>query len=215
MINLLCKDIERYTENFQKSSDNIVKMEKYKDENSKAGEEDKTIKEIKEWFDAAINAMRTVRYFAVRRSKMKGSIPNKTMEQALSNLLFNDDAQWFKWYDLIRNYLTKKPQDDVKENTLKLNFGKGNLLGGFVDSHTKSNMGTQYGGYIFRKHNSFCDEYEYYLGISKDSKLFRNHLKDCIQEIDKCVYERLEYYQMKSTTPYPNQYSQQKKKYKI
>ena len=72
--------------------------------------------------------MRIVRYFAVRRSKMKGSIPNKTMEQALSNLLFNDDAQWFKWYDLVRNYLTKKPQDDVKENTLKLNFDSSSFL---------------------------------------------------------------------------------------
>lgn len=212
LINLLCYDIEKNIKEFLENSDKIVALEKYKEENNQSGEEDKTIKQIKEWFDAATNAMRIVRYFAVRKSKMKGNIPNVTMEQALSNLLYSDDAQWFKWYDLVRNYLTKKPQDNAKENKLKLNFGKGNLLNGFVDSHTESDNGTQYGGYIFRKLNCRCNEYEYFLGISRNPKLFRSHLKDSIQEADKSRYERLEYYQMKSTTPYPNDYPELKRK---
>ena len=210
LINLLCFDIERNIKAFREKAGNIIALDKYKDENNQAGEEDENIKQIKEWFDAATDAMRIVRYFAVRKSKMKGNIPNVTMEQALSNLLYNDDAQWFKWYDLTRNYLTKKPQDDAKDNKLKLNFDKGNLLNGFVDSYSKTDNGTQYGGYIFRKKNRYCNKYEYYLGISKNAKLFRNHLKDSVQESDKSDFERFEYYQMKSTTPYPNEYSKSK-----
>lgn len=208
IINLLCFDIERNMNAFLKESDSIVALEKYKDDNIQAGEEDQTIKKIKEWFDAATDAMSIVRYFAVRKSKMKGNVPNVTMELALSNLLYSDEAQWFKWYDLIRNYLTKKLQDDAKENKLKLNFGKGKLLGGWVDSKTEnSDNGTQYGGYLFRKRNEI-NEYDYYLGISSDVHLFRKNTELPLN--DKSEYERLDYYQMKSSTPYPNDYGNKK-----
>lgn len=138
LIKLLCFDMKHYTEAFVKESSKIVTKKRYKDENRQTGKEDETIKEIKEWFDGATDAMRIVRYFAVRRGKMKGNLPNVTLEQALSNLLYSEDVQWFKWYDLIRNYLTKKPQDDVKENMLKLNFGNSSLLGGWSDGQEKT-----------------------------------------------------------------------------
>ena len=142
LIRLLCFDIERNIRSFLNASDSIVALEKYKDENNQIGEENQTIKQIKDWFDAAIDAMRIVRYFAVRKSKMKGNMPNVTMEQALNNLLYSDEARWFKWYDLIRNYLTKKPQDDAKENKLKLNFGTSSLLGGWSDGQEKTKAAT-------------------------------------------------------------------------
>ena len=142
LINLLCYDIELNIKKFIKDSDKIVAKEKYKDENNQVGEEDQTIKHIKEWFEAATDAMRIVRYFAVRKSKMKGNIPNVMMEQALSNLLYSDNTQWFKWYDLVRNYLTKKPQDDAKDNQLKLNFGTSSLLGGWSDGQEKIKAAT-------------------------------------------------------------------------
>lgn len=143
LIRLLCSDIERNINDFLKDSDSIVALETYKNINSQADEGNQTIKQIKDWFDAATDAMRIVRYFAVRKSKMKGkNLPNVTMEQALSNLLYSDEAQWFKWYDLIRNYLTKKPQDDAKENKLKLNFGTSSLLGGWSDGQEKNKAAT-------------------------------------------------------------------------
>lgn len=132
IIALLCFDIKRYIDFFLDNSAKILGLEKYKDE-YQTDSEDQTIKIIKDWYDAAIDAMRIVRYFAVRKSKMKGNLPNVTMAQALNHLLYRDDVQWFKWYDLIRNYLTKKPQDDAKENKLKLNFGTSSLLGGWSD----------------------------------------------------------------------------------
>lgn len=142
LIRLLCFDIERNIRSFLNASDSIVALKKYKNINSQADEESQTIKQIKEWVDAATDAMRIVRYFAVRKSKMKGNMPNVTMEQALNNLLYSDEARWFKWYDLIRNYLTKKPQDDAKENKLKLNFGTSSLLGGWSDGQEKTKAAT-------------------------------------------------------------------------
>jgi len=165
LINLLCFDIEQNTKAFLNESNNIVALEKYKDENNQARVEDKTIKQIKDWFDAATDAMRIVRYFAVRKSKMKGNIPNTTMEQALSNLLYCDEARWFKWYDLIRNYLTKKPQDDAKENMLKLNFDNSTLMEGWDINKEHDNTtvilrkkGLYYLGIINKKYNNILDK---------------------------------------------------------
>lgn len=211
LVNLICAEIEKNTKLFLNNSDKITALKKYKEGKREEGPEDAIIKQIKEWFDASIDAMHIVRYFSVRPNKRKGNTANPEMEEMLSSLLDDERADWSEWYDSIRNYLTKKPQDDVKENMMKLNFGKGNLLGGFADSYTKTDNGTQYGGYIFRKKNIYCGEYEYYLGISANAKLFRCHLKDQIQDNDKSEFERLDYYQMKSTTPYPNSYEQNKK----
>lgn len=159
LIRLLCSDIERNINDFLKDSDSIVALETYKNINSQADEENQTIKQIKDWFDAATDAMRIVRYFAVRKSKMKGkNLPNVTMEQALSNLLYSDEAQWFKWYDLIRNYLTKKPQDDAKGNKLKLNFDSSSFLkeSGWDNDYLK------HGAFIVIKGN------DYYLVVVND-----------------------------------------------
>lgn len=161
LINLMCFDIEQNIKAFLEDSSHIITLKNFKDENNHTGEEDKTIKQIKDWFDSATDAMRIVRYFAVRKSKMKGNISNVAMEQALSNLLYNDDAQWFRWYDLVRNYLTKKPQDDVKENKLKLNFGTSSLLGGWSDGQEKTKAAT------LLKYNN-----EMYLCILKTKNVF-------------------------------------------
>lgn len=210
LINLLCAEIEDKTRMFLDKANDVINLKCYKDRNVRDGDDDENVNQVDEWFKYATNSMRIVRYFSVRKNKIKGSLPDVEMENMLDSLLHNDEYDWFGWYNLLRNYLTKKPQDDVKENMLKLNFGKGTLLNGFPDSNTESDNGTQYGGYIFRKIHPCCGEYEYYLGVSKNAKLFRCHLKDEIKEDDKSTYERLDYYQMKSTTPYPTIYSEKK-----
>lgn len=215
LINLICVDIEKNIGYFLEKSSEIVGLRNYRSCKDNDYKEDEIIKEIKGWFDAAIEAMRIVRYFSVRKNKMKGNVANLTMEQALTNLLRDENADWFGWYDLIRSYLTKKPQDDVKENTLRLNFGKGTLLNGFPDSITdESDNGTQYGGYLFRKKNKISGEYEYYLGISENAKLFRCHNKYLIRDVDKSEYQRLDYYQIKSNSQslYPHNYEKLKER---
>lgn len=205
LINLLCADIEENATAFRGKSAEILELKEYKSEERK--------KQIKEWMDYALAVNRMVKYFVVKENKTKGAPIDSELATVLDNLLRTDGIDWFKWYDALRNYLTKKPQDDVKENKLKLNFNKGNLLNGFVDSHTESSdNATQYGGYLFRKKYLETDRYEYFLGISEDSKLFRCHLKDCIQKENACEFERLEYYQAKSTTFFSAQYSINKDK---
>ena len=98
-------------------------------------------------------------------------------------------------YNKVRNWLTRKPYSTEK---IKLNFdNKGNFLGGWVDSKTeKSDNGTQYGGYLLRRRNSI-GEYDYFLGVSADTKLFRR--TQSMRIIDY-QYERLDYYQLKTQT---------------
>jgi len=200
LIRLLCTDIKEQADSFLTLSENILKISEYKKEDN--------ILEIKKWLDTAKSVLRWIKYFEVKPSKVKGNPVNSDLSNMLDAMLHNDDVDWFGWYDLVRNYLSKKPQDDAKKNKLKLNFGSVNLLNGFVDSHSDSDNGTQYGGYLFRKKNG--NKYDYYLGISKNAKLFRCHLKGNVQ--DKSDFERLEYYQAKSTTYFGDQYSELKKK---
>lgn len=110
-------------------------------------------------------------------------------------------------YNRVRNWLTRKPYSTKK---IKLCFeNKGDLLGGWMDSKTeKSDNGTQYGGYIFRKANEI-GEYDYYLGISADSKLFRY---DDSVHYDGSMYERLDYCQLKSQTIFGSSYEGDYKK---
>lgn len=105
-------------------------------------------------------------------------------------------------YNNVRDWLTRKPYNTKK---IKLHFeNNGNILNGWVDSKTeKSDNGTQYGGYIFRKKNSI-DEYDYFLGISANTKLFRNEINTTPDT--PAFYERLNYYQLKSKTIYGKAY---------
>lgn len=104
-------------------------------------------------------------------------------------------------YNRVRNWLTRKPYSTEK---FKLNFeNNGTLLSGWVDSKTdKSDNGTQYGGYLFRKKNDI-GEYDYYLGISADTKLFR---PDDTLVYEDGMYERLDYYQVKAQTIFGGSY---------
>ena len=101
-------------------------------------------------------------------------------------------------YNMVRNYMTRKP---YKTEKIKLYFeNNGSLLNGWVDSKTEnSDNGTQYGGYLFRKKN-ILEEYDYFLGISSDVKLFRRDM--VIDDTNISEYERLDYYQLKSQTVY-------------
>jgi hypothetical protein len=201
LIDLICEDIEINIKSFNEKINTIATITDYKNDVNK--------KEIKECLDFLLNVIHLIKNFSVKEKKVKGTPIDSELSNYLLLLLRNDDFAITKWYDAIRSYLTKKPQDDAKKQKLKLNFEKGNLLNGFVDSHSESDGGTQYGGYIFRKKNT-NNEYEYFLGISKDAKLFRCYRKDTIKDDGKSEYERLDYYQAKSTTYFDNKYSENK-----
>ena len=97
-------------------------------------------------------------------------------------------------YDKVRNWLSRKIYNPEK---IKLCFeNNGKLLSGWSDNQTESDNGTQYGGYIFRKKNEI-GEYDFYLGISADAKLFR---RDATIGNEDGMYERFNYYHLKPKT---------------
>jgi len=213
LLRMVFQDMHHNMQYFLNNASSILELQDYRSEEG--------IKKIKLWMDHARYTIQMLKYFYIRENKIKkgGSPLDSKISNTLKYLLFESqlkdgsEVNWFQWYDALRNYLTKKPQDDVQNNKLKLNFDKGNLLGGFVDSHTSnSDNATQYGGYLFRKYVPETNKYDYLIGISKDAKLFRCHLKNQVLAVDKSDIQRLEYYQPKSTTFFSSEYSRNKEK---
>ncbi len=100
-------------------------------------------------------------------------------------------------YDKVRSHMTKKPFSKEK---IKVIFDvKKDFLNGWTDNMTKSDNGTQYGGFLFRKKNSI-GEYDYFLGICKKAWILRK------REGVSGDYERLDYYQINSRTFYKYYY---------
>ncbi|MBS1760233.1 MAG: type V CRISPR-associated protein Cas12a/Cpf1 [Bacteroidetes bacterium] len=130
LINLICCEIELHANNFNGNSTAIFEIKDYKNEEN--------IKTIKDWLDFTKQILWSVKYFDVKQNKIKGNSPNSELSNILSTFLRNDNTDWFNWYDLVRNYLSKKPQDDAKKNKLKLNFLNANLLGGWSDGEEKN-----------------------------------------------------------------------------
>lgn len=158
-INLICADIEDFAKRFCNKSTEILKIDNYKNEEN--------IFKIKEWLDTAKSLLWLIKYFDVKESKIKGSSINPELTNMLSALLRADDAQWLDWYDVVRNYLTKKPQDDAKKNKLKLNFENPVLLQGWSDGQEKSK------GSVLINHNN-----KYYVGVLIERAIFDTSKKN-------------------------------------
>lgn len=161
-------------------------------------QEDKDIDKIKNLMESIKELHRFVKPLCG-----KGNEPDKDDRfYGEFTILYEELDKITPLYNMVRNYLTRKPYSTEK---VKLFFeNNGAMLNGWVDSKTEnSDNGTQYGGYLFRRKNGI-GEYDYYLGISSDVKLFR---KDTIiAEHDKSDFERLDYYQLKSQTFYGSAY---------
>ncbi len=117
LIALICSDLEENMNLVQEKSATILALTSYSDEAS--------MKMLKEWFDSVLSVFRIIRYFNVQAGKVKGVALSTEQMQYVDYLLTPD---WFEWYDMVRNYLTRKPQDDVKKNHLKLNFDNPSLF---------------------------------------------------------------------------------------
>ena len=159
LINLICADIEDFAKEFLEQSESISKVTDYKNETN--------ILEIKDWLDKAKSVLWSMKYFEVKESKVKGHPINTDLANMLTALLHADDADWFGWYDAVRNYLTKKPQDDAKKNKLKLNFFNPNLLGGWSDGEEKNK------GAVLLKNG-----HKHYVGLLIDRNIFDTKKKN-------------------------------------
>jgi len=121
----------------------------------------KEIHVIKNYSDAVLKIYQMMKFFSLE-AKNERDIPVDYSTEFYGH--FNEyyqDFLFFRYYNAFRNYITKKPSDKEK---IKINFGSGELLGGWDISRISSNLGL-----IFVKNK------EYYLGIVKKGI---NHLFD-------------------------------------
>ena len=158
---------------------------------------------LKELLDAILALMHFVKPLLGKDEK--GKDVNGKDERFYGELMhiWDEFDSFVPLYNMSRNYLTQKPYSEEKYRLFFEN--NGNVLKGWVDSHTeKSDSGTQYGGYLFRKKNGI-GEYDYFLGVSSNKKLFRQQHGVENDSEEEC-YERLDYYQFKSETLFGSSY---------
>lgn len=165
--------------------------------NKKLNQDDVAVEHIKTYLDSLVNILHFIK-------PLLGSGDEPEKDKTFYDLFIKLYAlinEITPLYNMVRNYITQKPYSDEK---IKLHFdNNGKILSGWTDSQTASDNGTQYGGYLFRRRNSI-GEFDYYLGISADTKLFRS-FKD-VKEEDKSSFERLDFYQLKNETFYGSLY---------
>jgi hypothetical protein len=163
LLRMICVDMKNLAEKFVNDSEKILhisEVDYQKDENKFV---------IKNWLDSALYCSQILKYFRVKaRFQIDGNFQNYLDDLKIGEVIEN--------YDVIRNYLTKKPQNEL--NKLKLNFENGNLLSGWSDGQEKSK-----GSVILRKDGILC------LGIlnkrnifdtsKKDNIVYQNHTENC------------------------------------
>ena len=159
LMKILCSNTRKSLDYVLLNTEKVLAAKRMQKESD--SEEDIFVSTIKNWLDSIIDVFHFVKNFEVRESKVKGNILNSEIKEAINLFLHSDDATWFKWYDIVRNYLTKKPQDDVKNSMLKLNFGSSSLLGGWSDGQEKIKIAT-----LLKHDNSL------FLCILKDKNIF-------------------------------------------
>ncbi len=182
LLDLLFVDMREGMKNFLQDADSACNFPDYKTPEAK--------EKIKAWMDLAKNVIQMFKYFHVNESKTKGISLDPALSNAVKTLIFEAklreqgnekeiEVDWFRWYDALRNYLTKKPQDVAKENKLKLNFENGSLLGGWSDGQEKNKGavilqkdGLYYVGILKKKNLFNTDE-------GKESEVYKNPLNNC------------------------------------
>lgn len=150
LLGMILSDMEVSAETFVSDAENVLGLANYSDEKGKES--------IKSWLDSMLGAVRIAQYFDVRPDKVakeKGDPMESELAEGLKTMLHSSDADWFQFYDLTRNFLTKKPQDEAMKNKLKLNFENSTLAGGWDINKESDNFCA-----IFRN-----DKGGYFLGI--------------------------------------------------
>lgn len=192
LIKLLCLDIEREILAWEEEKNKVLSITDFKLEKSK--------ELIKTWMDHTVNIFRMVKYFSVPEWKIKdGGHLDPALTEILKALLEPEDAQWFKWYDGLRNYLTKKAWEEEKENKLKLNFENSTLAGGWdVNKETantcviiQDNNGKKYLAVTLKKTNTVFEETIREWKVKQENPIY---------EIDNEWWKKMEY----KLLPWPN-----------
>lgn len=149
------------------------------DKNSK---EHKNI--IKQLVDSALSILQFFKLFRIDQNKLDGKEFDQDRYAQFDEIV--GDYPLTKWYDAIRNYMTKKP---FSEEKMKLNFDSSTLLAWWDKNKETQNLSI-----ILKK-----DE-KYYLAIMKkdQNKFFEKN--DILYKADISGWEKMEY----KLLPWPN-----------
>lgn len=136
---------------------------------------------VKNYADASLRIFQLMKYLALDE-RDKGKTTGQLNTDFYAQLdEYAKDFEFVKYYNAFRNFVTKKPFD---EESIKLNFDKGNLLGGWAES-PKGNA--QFCGYILRRDG------RYFLAISKFTHFLDiEKYKLSVKQTHNC-YQKLEY----------------------
>ncbi|RJQ30953.1 hypothetical protein C4572_03270 [Candidatus Parcubacteria bacterium] len=122
LLRMIFADIEANKNLFEIERDKVLQIiDPKKDDNAQ---------QIKNWLDSLLFSNQILKYFKVRENKIKGNQLNTEISEPLNDILFKENPT--DNYDIIRNFLTKKPTAGI--NKLKLNFENGVLAKGWSET---------------------------------------------------------------------------------
>lgn len=157
---------------------------------------------VKNFADSFLSLYQFSKYFAVEKAK-KWDDSVETDDEFYNNLEYGFFDKYYKNsfekiitpYNLLRNYLTKKPWESVQK--WKLNFENATLLTGWPDSPDGN---TQYGSFIFRKGK------KYFLGVTDYPRIFDKERFPEAYSTENSSYEKMVYKQVDAKTLYGSVY---------
>lgn len=161
IMNMLCYDVKQKIMEYSELKEKVKEILNTQAPHKEGFfQQEDNIDIIREYLDCILDVFRFVRTFSVRLNKIKGAPYNMELLQLVSSLLDKNVADWSGWYDEIRNYLCRLPQDEVKNNKLKLNFESSSLLKGWSVGEEQGKLSM-----IIKK-----DETYYLCILKKDAK---------------------------------------------
>lgn len=154
---------------------------------------------IKEFLDLILFSNQILKYFKVRENKIKGSYLNSDIYTLLDGILFEENPTHY--YDLVRNYLTKKPTEQLGK--LKLNFNNSLLAGGWDDNKISSNYcailkdtsNNKYLAILTHQNTDFFNKQAIF-GKGRNKVITKNPLYN----VDGEFYEKMDYKQIATPT---------------
>lgn len=193
--------------------------EKIMSKESYRRDSEEQVAKIKAYCDAALAVFQMMKYFALEKGR-KPIVPENGSENAFYNPFnaYYRDYPVPAYYNEFRNYFTRKahlgrllfPSFGVPAQRhplskrvldgaekIKLNFEKGNLLGGWSESPPGN---TQYCGYLLRRDG------KYFLAVTDSPTILDTDKHKGIISIAPDAYEKMTYKQLKSQTIYGSSY---------
>ncbi len=170
LLNMIFSDIEENIEIFLNETPKVLRRENLRNKEL-----------IKRWLDSVLKILQMLKYFSVKEEKIKEGNPLDPITAEVLKFILDENFEWFKWYNAIRNYLTKKSQEDLKKNKLKMNFSCTTLAAGWDKNKESSNLCT-----IFKDKKE-----NLYLGVINKEKY--GEFKSLYEITNKETWNKMEY----------------------